>query len=266
EMPGHCTAALAAYPEFSCTGGPFKVPTEWGIHIDVYCPGKEATFHFLQSVIDEVIPLFPGQFIHIGGDEVHKDRWKASPECQALMKAEHLTSEEELQSYFVKRITAYIQSKGKRVIGWDEILEGGLAPGAAVMSWRGTKGGIAASDAGHDVVMCPTSNCYLDYSQVDEPGPPKHGRLLLKTVYSFDPSAGLTPAQASHVLGTQGNLWTERVPTVVRADEQLFPRLCAIAEDGWTDVSNKNWDGFCQRVNQFEQRLTELGVEYYRPK
>jgi hexosaminidase len=257
-------AALASYPELSDTGGPFEVAEKWGIHYDVYCPGKESTFTFLQNVLDEVIPLFPGPFIHIGGDEVPKDRWKANPECQALMKAKHLTNEEELQSYFVKRMAAFIQSKGKRVIGWDEILEGGLAPGAVVMSWRGVKGGIAATQAGHDVVMSPTLYCYLDYHQSDSQTPPRYYNLLtIQTVYSFDPSADLTPAEAKYVLGVQGNLWTEYVDTPQRADYMAYPRLCAIAEVAWTAPANKNWDNFSQRLAHFEQRLALLGVKYF---
>lgn len=265
EMPGHCMAALATYPELSSTGGPFAVSTAWGIHYDVYCPGKESTFKFLQNVLDEVIPLFPGPFIHIGGDEVPKDRWKTSPECQALMKREHLANEEELQSYFVKRMTAYIQSKGKRLIGWDEILEGGLAPGAAVMSWRGTKGGIAAAASGHDVVMCPGSHCYLDHYQSDSQIPPKPFELLpLQKVYSFNPADGLTADQATHVMGLQGNLWTESVATPERADYMTYPRLAALAEVGWSPLAEKNWPDFQRRLTIFEQRLDELHVNYFR--
>jgi hexosaminidase len=264
EMPGHCMAALATYPELSDTGGPFKVSDKWGIHYDVYCPGKESTFVFLQNVLDEVIALFPGPFIHIGGDEVPKDQWKANPQCQALMKREHLANEEELQSYFVKRITAYVQSKGKRVIGWDEILEGGLAPGAAVMSWRGTKGGIAAAQSGHDVVMSPGTHCYLDHYQSESQIPPKPFRLLtLEKVYSFDPSGELTPDEAKYVLGVQGNLWTEQVATPQRADYMAYPRLAAIAEVGWSISENKDWPDFESRLKSFEQRLSYLGVNYF---
>jgi hexosaminidase len=264
EMPGHCVAALAAYPELSSTGGPFKVSEQWGIHYDVYCPGKDSTFIFLQNVLDEVIPLFPGPFLHVGGDEVPKDRWKLSPECQARMKSEHLQNEEELQSYFIKRMAAFIQNKGKRVIGWDEILEGGLANGAAVMSWRGTKGGIAAAQSGHDVVMTPGTNCYLDHYQSDNQIPPKPFKLLpLEKVYSFNPSADLTPEEATHVLGVQGNLWTEQVADPQRADYMAYPRLTAIAEVGWTISENKNWPNFETRMNTFEQRLKILGVDYF---
>ncbi|HEY2880969.1 MAG TPA: beta-N-acetylhexosaminidase, partial [Pirellulales bacterium] len=170
EMPGHCQAVLAAYPELSCTGGPFTVGTRWGVYKDVYCAGKEQTFEFLESVLSEAFDLFPGETIHIGGDECPKDRWKLCPDCQARIKAEGLKDEKELQSYFIRRIGAFVVSKGKRIIGWDEILEGGLAPNAAVMSWHGVSGAVAAADADHDVVLSPTSHCYFDYPQVRPSG------------------------------------------------------------------------------------------------
>lgn len=264
EMPGHCTAALSAYPELASTPGPFGVSKNWGIHSDVYCPAKPEVYTFLDNVLDEVMPLFPGPFIHIGGDEVPKKNWHDSPLCQSFMKEHDLKNEEELQSYFVKKMTAYIQSKGKRVIGWDEILEGGLAPGAAVMSWRGTKGGIAAAAAGHDVVMSPTTHCYLDYYQSDNQQPPKVFHLLtLEKVYAFNPSADLTEEQATHVLGAQCNLWTEQVATPARADYQTYPRLCALAEVGWTRINEKNFPDFSNRLHLFEQILKIQGVNYF---
>src|SRR4051794_36430419 len=172
ELPGHCQAALAAYPERSCTGGPFHVSNRWGVHDDVYCAGKERTFEFLHDVIGEVIDLFPSRWFHIGGDECPKTRWQECADCQARIKSERLKDEHELQSWFVKRIEKFLNANGRRLIGWDEILEGGLAPGATVMSWRGTSGGIAAAQSGHDVIMTPTSHCYLDYSQTTREGEP----------------------------------------------------------------------------------------------
>lgn len=211
EKPGPCLAALAAYPELSCSGGPFKVGTEWGIMNDVFCAGSEETFTFLENVFNEVIDLFPSEYINIGGDEVPKVRWKNCVRCQARIKAEGLKDESELQSYFIKRIEAFLNRKGRRLIGWDEILEGGLAPRAIVMSWRGIFGGLAAARAGHDVIMSPTSHCYFDYyqGQVDEPKA-IDGFLPLEKVYSFEPGpAELKPEEATHILGAQANLWTE---------------------------------------------------------
>ena len=230
EMPGHCQAALAAFPELSCTGGPFAVGTRWGIYQDVYCAGKEQTFEFLQNVLTEVMDLFPGQFIHIGGDECPKDRWKACPDCQARIKSVGLKDEQELQSYFIKRIDAFVATKRRRIIGWDEILEGGLAPGTAVMSWRGTAGAVAAATANHDVVLSPTSNCYFDYPQSRPTNVTKAASnyLPIEKVYSFNPMpAQLSPEYAAHVLGAQGNLWTERIENAQRLDYMAFPRACA---------------------------------------
>jgi hexosaminidase len=193
EMPGHATAALAAYHNLGCTGGPYKVETKWGIFKDVFCAGNEETFEFLQNVIDEVMCMFPSNFIHIGGDEVPKDRWKECPKCQARIKEEGLRDEHGLQSYFINRMDKYLTSKGRRLIGWDEILDGGLAPGATVMSWRGIEGGVSAAKMGHDVVMSPATHLYFDYYQsqdrINEPlaiG----GFLPLERVYSYEPGMG----------------------------------------------------------------------------
>jgi hexosaminidase len=266
EMPGHCAAALAAYPEVSCTGGPFTVPpgSVWP-PIFVYNPGKEETFEFLQNVLSEVADLFPGPFIHIGGDEVDKTAWKASAECQAVMAAQGLKNEEELQSYFIRRIEKFLNSKNKRLIGWDEILQGGLAPNATVMSWRGTEGGIAAARQGHDVVMSPTSNCYFDYYQ-GTPGqePPGIGGYLpLRRVYAFEPTpADLTAQEGRHILGPQANLWTEFVPTPQHAQYMVLPRMAALAEVGWTSKPGRDWGSFKARLVKQLQRYDQAGANW----
>ena len=253
EMPGHSTAAISCYPEISCTGGPFDVGTLWGIYYDVYCAGNDKTFQFLQDVIDEVVQLFPGKYIHIGGDEVPKNRWENCPKCQARIKQENLKDENELQSYFVKRMEKYISSKGKKLIGWDEILEGGIPPEATVQSWRGINGAIVAAKQGHDVVVSPTSNCYFDYP-VDVTD--------LEKVYSFDPiPSELTNQEKEHVLGSEANMWTEYAPQEL-VDDRLFPRLLALSEVVWTYPKERNFDEFKERLQKHYDRLDVLGVEY----
>jgi hexosaminidase len=268
EMPGHCSAALAAYPQFSCKGGPFTVPPGgvWPI-LDVYCPGNEGTFEFVENVLSEVCDLFPSAYIHIGGDEVDKATWKACPKCQARIAAEGLKDEEELQSYFVKRIEKFLNSKGKKLIGWDEILQGGLAPNAAVMSWRGTEGGMAAARAGHDVVMSPTSYCYLDYYQGDPATEPLAigGYVPLRKIYSFEPALPeLTPAEAEHIIGVQANLWTEYVPTTSHAEYMSYPRGAAVAEIGWTAKEKRDWTDFTRRMDKQFARYEALGLHFAR--
>jgi len=266
EMPGHCQAALAAYPELSCSGGPFKVATEWGVMNDVFCAGSEETFNFLTNVLSEVIDLFPGEYIHIGGDEVPKIRWRNCLRCQTRIKTEGLQDESELQSYFIKRIETFLNSRGRRLIGWDEILEGGLPPRATVMSWRGMSGGLAAARAGHDVIMCPTSHCYFDYyqGQVDEPRA-IGGYLPVEKVYAFEPvPAELKPEEASHILGAQANLWTEYIGTAEHAEYMLFPRLLALAEVVWSP-SKKNWPDFQSRLIAHYDRLAYRGVNFRVP-
>ena len=263
EMPGHSTAALAAYPELACTDGPFKVATKWGIFEDVYCP-TETTFEFLEGVLEEVIELFPGEYIHIGGDECPKSRWKESQFCQDLMKKEGLEDEMELQSYFIKRIEKFINSKGKNIIGWDEILEGGLAPNATVMSWRGTEGGIAAAKQGHDVVMTPTSHCYFDYYQDDHPDEPLAigGFLPLEKVYNYEPIPDeLTAEEAKHILGTQGNVWTEYIPNPDHLFYMAFPRASALAEVNWSPKVSRNYENFLVRIDNHINRMELMGVK-----
>jgi len=222
EMPGHSIAAISAYPELSCSGGQVDVPTAWGVHENVYCAGNENTFKFLEDVLTEVFDLFPGEYIHIGGDECPKANWKKCPKCQKRIKNENLKNEDELQSYFIKRMEKFVNKNGKRLVGWDEILEGGLAPNATVMSWRGTEGGIAAAKQGHDVVMSPVTHCYFDFSQTDDEKIDIGGSVTTTTekVYEFDPIPDeLSDEEAKHILGGQGNLWTEHIATAERAEE-----------------------------------------------
>lgn len=253
ELPGHSTAAIATYPHLSCTGGPFDVGTLWGVYKDIYCAGNEETFMFLEDVFTEVIDLFPSTYIHIGGDEAPKDRWKECPKCQQRIKDEGLADEHELQSYFVTRIERFLNSKGRQIIGWDEILEGGLAPGATVQSWRGTKGAIEAAKMGHDVIVSPTSHCYFDYN-IETTDVPK--------VYSFDPvPPELTAEEVKHVLGTEGNMWTEYAPQE-EIDDRLFPRLLALSEVAWTYPAERDYESFRLRMQQHYKKLDYLGVEY----
>lgn len=267
EMPGHSLAALAAYPELSCTGGPFQVGTRWGVYEDVYCAGKEETFTFLQDVLDEVIALFPCEYIHIGGDECPKTRWKRCQLCQQRIEAEGLKDENELQSYFIKRIEKFLISRDRHLIGWDEILEGGLAPEATVMSWRGVAGGIEAAKQGHDVIMSPTTYAYLDYYQSEPEGQPLAigGYLPLEKVYSFDPRFDeLTPEENKHILGLQGNVWTEYIATPEYLEYMAFPRALAIAETGWTPSSKKDFEEFLVRLEIQEKRYDALDINYFK--
>ncbi|MBK8852405.1 MAG: beta-N-acetylhexosaminidase [Saprospiraceae bacterium] len=250
EMPGHASAAVAAYPELGCTGKQIEVVGEWGVFDDVFCP-SETTFQFLQDVMDEVIPLFPSPYIHIGGDECPKTQWKNNQLCQELIRNNHLGDEHGLQSYFIKRIENYLNQRGKKIIGWDEILEGGLAPNATVMSWRGIEGGLAAAKQGHDVIMTPTDFCYLDYYQSRNPKEPLAigGYLPLEKVYSYNPvPAELEAGLHHHILGTQGNVWTEYLSTPERVWYQVLPRMTALAEVGWSAKVNKDKEDYFQRL------------------
>ena len=266
EMPAHTTAALAAYPQYSCTGGPFTVTTGalWPI-TDIYCAGNDSTFTFLEDVLTEVMDLFPGTFIHIGGDEADKANWKKCPKCQARIRQEGLKNEGELQSYFIRRIARFVASKNRRAIGWDEILEGGLAPEAAVMSWRGMDGGLAAAGMGHDVVMAPGSHCYFDSYQGRPEFEPQAGGgyLPLRTVYAFEPVPDeLTPEQAVHVLGGQACLWTEHVTEPRHAEYMILPRLAAMAEALWTPRGRRNSENFFSRIESQLARYEAAGHAY----
>ncbi len=269
EMPGHSVAALAAYPELSCTGGPFTVRTQWGISRDVYCAGNEKTFDFLEHVLSEVIEMFPGTYIHIGGDECPKERWQKCPKCQTRITQEGLKNEHDLQSYFIKRIGKLLASKNKRLIGWDEILEGGLAPNATLMSWRGIKGGIQAARLGHDVVMSPESHCYFDhYQSTNRLREPEAigGYVPLKKVYSFEPlPSALTGAESAHILGAQANVWTEYMKTPEQVEYMILPRMCALAEVVWSDKDLRDFNDFFTRLASHYDRFDALGVHYRRP-
>ncbi|GAB3731336.1 beta-N-acetylhexosaminidase [Spirosoma lituiforme] len=267
EMPGHSVAVLAAYPELESNADKIlDVSYTWGVHDDVLFP-REETFTFLENVLTEVMGLFPSQYIHIGGDECPKTQWKQSRFCQALMKEKGLKDEHELQSYFIQRIDKFVSSKGRRIIGWDEILEGGLSPNATVMSWRGIDGGIAAARQNHDVVMSPTTYCYLDYYQADPKTQPVTigGLLPLEKVYSFNPSVSdsLTTEQSKHILGVQANVWSEYLPTTHSVEYMAYPRLIALAETGWTPQASRNIDDFKQRLDIHKKRLDYLNVNYF---
>lgn len=263
EMPGHSTAAIAAYPELSCHGRHIQPATKWGVFDDIYCP-TEATFTFLENVLTEVMSLFPSEYIHIGGDEAPKKQWEESAFCQRLMQEQGLKDEKELQAYFIRRIEAFLNENGRQLIGWDEILEGGLAPNATVMSWRGEQGGMEAARAGHDVIMTPTSHCYLDYYQSRHPDEPLAigGYLPLEKVFSYHPvPAELNEEEAQHILGVQGNLWTEYIPTVEKAEYMAYPRVMALAEVGWTgDPQRKDFANFVERLRPQLDRLRERGI------
>ncbi|HDT12722.1 MAG TPA: beta-N-acetylhexosaminidase [Candidatus Aminicenantes bacterium] len=268
EMPGHAMAALAAYPELSCTGGPFTVkPGGYWPITDVFCPGREATFEFLEDVLREVVALFPGPYVHIGADEVDKAEWVKCKACQARIRAEGLKDEKELQSYFVRRIEKVLEAMGKRLIGWDEILEGGLAPQATVMSWRGTEGGIEAAKAGHDVVMTPTSHCYFDYYQGDPAHEPLAigGYLPLSKAYAFEPVPDvLTEAEASRVLGGQANIWTEYIASGDHAEYMALPRLAALAEAVWSPKDRRDWTDFTVRLRRLLAHYGAAGFRFAR--
>jgi hexosaminidase len=264
EMPGHALAALAAYPELSCTGGPFKVWTQWGIAEDVFCAGNESTFEFMEGVLGEVLELFPSEFVHIGGDECPKVRWQSCPKCQARIRGEGLHNEHELQSYFIRRIERYLKSKGRRLVGWSEIREGGLAPSAAVMDWIG--GGAEAAEAGHDAIMSPQTHCYFDhYQSEDRSAEPRAigGFTPLEKVYTFDPiPAGLAPTHRKHILGGQANLWTEYIATPQHVEYMAFPRMVALAEALWSPAESRDLDDFYPRLKVHLERLDALRVNY----
>jgi len=266
EMPAHSVEALAAYPNLSCTGGPFTVPPgSYWPNADIYCAGNDSVFTFLQDILTEVMDLFPSTYIHVGGDEADKSNWKKCPKCQARIAGEGLKDENELQSYFIRRMEKFIVSKGRKLIGWDEILEGGLAPEATVMSWRGVEGGIEAARQGHDVIMTPTSYCYFDYYQADPQFEPKAigGLLTLKKVYSFEPTPEeLTPEQKKFIRGAQGNVWTEFIPTTAQAEYMAVPRMIALAEVVWSPKKERNWDDFRFRMKEQFKRLDALHVNY----
>lgn len=263
ELPGHALAAIACYPELSCgLEDHYETATKWGIFKQVYCP-KEETFKFLEDVFDEVFELFPSELIHIGGDECPKASWKQCPHCQGLIRKLGLKDEFELQSWFIQRMEKYINSKGRQIIGWDEILQGGLAPNAKVMSWLGEEGGIKSAQQHHEVVMSPYPKYYLDYWQADPESEPlaMGGPTLLKTMYDYNPVPDvLNPEERKYIIGVEGCVWTEYMPTPARVEYMAWPRMCAIAEAGWS--SSKDWDGFTRRLEKHFGRLDRLDVGY----
>ena len=266
EMPGHALAALAAYPQYSCTGGPFETYTTWGVSDDVFCAGNDSTYAFIENVLDEVMELFPGKYIHIGGDECPKERWKACSKCKARMKAEKLKDANQLQSYFVTRIEKYVNSKNRQVIGWDEILEGGLAPNAAVMSWRGTEGGIAAAKLEHNVVMTPGKPLYFDhYQSKNKAAEPLAigGFNPVDSVYNYDPNPkALTAGEQKYIMGAQANLWTEYITSFSQVEYMAMPRMAALSEVVWTKPENKNFKSFSERLKLHSKILDRMQVNY----
>jgi len=267
EMPGHAQAAISAYPKLGCTGEQVLVATKWGVFENIYCPNQN-TFAFLEGVLTEVMDLFPGEYIHIGGDEAPKSQWKKCNHCQKLISDLSLGDEHGLQSYFIRKMEAFINSKGKKIIGWDEILEGGLAPNATVMSWRGTSGAVEAAKEGHDVILTPTSHAYFDYYQADHADEPLAigGFLPLKKVYNFNPiPEELTESESKYVLGAQGNIWTEYMKTESQVEYMAFPRTLAMSEVVWSGPSEnieQDYPKFLARVENFNKRLDVLDVNY----
>ncbi|WP_167618678.1 family 20 glycosylhydrolase [Maribellus sediminis] len=266
EMPAHVMSALAAYPEYSCTGEYIPVPPGgiWPI-THIYCAGKEETFNFLEDVLSEVMDLFPSRYIHIGGDEATKTEWEKCELCQQRMKDEHLADEHELQAYFIKRIEKFLNNHGRQLIGWDEILEGGLNPSATIMSWRGSAPGTKAAKLGHDVVMSPASHCYFDYYQGDRSLEPQafSGHITLKKVYGFEPvPEELSAEETKHILGGQANLWTEYVPTGEHAEYMVMPRMTALAEVLWSTKESRDWGDFSKRLESQYKRFDKLGINY----
>lgn len=254
ELPGHSQAAIAAYPHLSCTGQQVEVANDWGVFKEIYCAGNDSVFKFLEDVLTEVMELFPSQKIHIGGDEAPKTRWEACLKCQKRITNEGLADEHELQSYFIQRIQKFLNDNGRELIGWDEILEGGLAEGAIVQSWRGMEGGIEAVTHGHGAIMSPTSHCYFDYDLRS---------IDMKKVYEFDPIPdGLTPKEQEMILGGECNMWTERVPDENNLDSKVFPRILAMTEVLWTYKGDRDFDEFVERVQKFYPILEKMEVNY----
>jgi hexosaminidase len=264
EMPGHSSAALTAYPSLGCTGGPYQVQQTWGVFNDVFCAGNDSVFAFLQDVIDEVVTLFLSKYIHIGGDECPKESWKTCAKCQKRMKDNGLKNEHELQSYFIQRMEKYINSKERTIIGWDEILEGGLAPNAVVMSWQGEKGGIEAAKQNHYVIMTPGSHVYLDHSQSkNEDSVTIGGYTTVQKIYSYEPVPKEIPAaNEKYVLGAQGNVWTEYMKYPSKVEYQIFPRMSALSEVLWSPKNLRNWEGFEPRLQQQFKRYDFWKVNY----
>lgn len=272
EMPGHALAALSAYPEFSCNGGPFEVMQKWGVSKDVFCAGNDSTFVFLKNVIDEVAELFPSEYIHIGGDECPKDRWKSCVKCQKRMKDEGLHDEHELQSWFIKEMEKYINSKGKTLVGWSEIMEGGIAPNAVLQSWIGTSAGIEAAKQKHKAIMSPSSHLYFDGIHVD----PKYARMEpygqrycwtnLEKIYAFNPTPDTLPEEYhEYFIGAEATSWSEYIKTEDHLEYMTLPRISALSEITWTENDLKDYDDFLERLNTQYLRYDQMGVNYRIP-
>ena len=270
DMPGHMVAALASYPELGCNRGPYEVRTRWGISKDVLCAGRESTFEFVEGVLSEILELFPSKYIHVGGDECPKDRWKLCPDCQKRIQEEGLKDEFELQSYFIHRVEKFLAKHGRSLVGWDEILEGGISKTATIMAWRGAHRGIEAAKLGNEVIMTPKHFCYLDYANTsdhDKNNEPLCGGgngkrpLPLRKVYSFDPYDQLNEYERTFVKGVQGNMWTEYVPNFNHVQHMVLPRLAAIAEVGWT-YGEKNYDDFARRMHLLRKLYDKCGFNY----
>ena len=267
ELPGHAIAALTSYPELGCTGGPYEVWTRWGISKDIFCAGKESTFEFIENVLTEVLELFPYKYIHIGGDEAPRDAWKKCPHCQKRIKEEGLKDENQLQSYFMERVERWLAERGRKIIGWDEILQGGISKSATVMSWRGSKGGIAAAKLGNQVIMTPNTHCYIDYYQTSDHKangePLGNGRfpVTLRKTYELDPYAELNEEQQKFIKGVQVNLWTEYISTFDHVQHMLLPRLAALAETGWS-YGNKDYDDFARRMHILRRLYDKQGFNH----
>lgn len=268
DMPGHMVAALAAYPELGCTPGPFEVRTTWGVADDILCP-SEATFKFVTGVLSEVMDVFPSKYIHLGGDEAPTIRWEQSALAQDIIRREGLKNEHALQGWFLRRVEHFVNEHGRKIIGWDEILDGTPSPTATVMSWRGMAGGIKAAQLGHDVIMSPTDNVYLDYCEGKPPEEPDCmvGYLPLRKVYAFEPvTNSLTPEQAKHILGGQANLWTEYLPRIDQVEAKYWPRALAVADVLWAPREVHDWDRFLKRLGPQLGALSKAGVHYRIPE
>ncbi|HTN27929.1 MAG TPA: family 20 glycosylhydrolase, partial [Burkholderiales bacterium] len=264
DVPGHASAAIAAYPQLGVTGQAAAVPADWGIYPNLFNV-EESTFAFLEDVLGEVLTLFPSEYIHTGGDEAVKNQWHDSPRVQSRMRELGVKDEHALQSYFVQRMEKYLNAHGRRAIGWDEILEGGLAPNASIMSWRGIEGAITAAASGHDAVLSPAPTLYLDNRPLDWARPGRGPVVSLENVYRFDPApAALTEPQRAHILGVQANLWTEHVRTEERAEYMIFPRAAAIAEVGWSPAAQIDWQSFSARMTAQLERYKSLGIGFAR--
>ena len=273
DMPGHMLGALAAYPELGCTGGPYDVWQIWGVSDDVLCAGNDETYRFIDDVLGEIADIFPSRYIHVGGDECPKTRWAECPKCQAKIRElgivtnEKHTAEQQLQSNVIHHASDFLASRGRNMIGWDETLEGGLAPGATVMSWRGESGGIEAARQGHDVVMTPDSHMYFNFYQtLDREGEPDafEAYIPIEKVYNYNPvPAALTPEEGRHIIGLQANLWTEYIPTLSQAQYQALPRMSALAEVQWS-TAPKDFAAFLQRLPRMKAHYDAAGYNYYR--